>query len=103
MYKSKIAYRPLEQMTNKVSKLRFIPSAQIAAILLLAAVFCQSCSQVTENNPSVPNADKNYKIEIIDSCEYIVRENGMTTFKNYSFSITHKGNCKYCAARKSSK
>lgn len=44
MYKSKIALRPLEQMTNKVSKLRFIPSAQIAAILLLAVVFLSSCN-----------------------------------------------------------
>ena len=43
MYKSKIALRPLEQMTNKVFKLRFIPSAKIAAILLLAVVLFSSC------------------------------------------------------------
>lgn len=44
MYKSKLAFRLLEQMTNKVSKLKFIPSARIAAILLLAAVF-SSCGE----------------------------------------------------------
>lgn len=43
MHKSKIALRPLEQIKNKVSKLRFITSAQIAAILLLAAGLMSSC------------------------------------------------------------
>jgi hypothetical protein len=38
MHKSTIAFRLLEQMTNKVPKMMFTTSAQIAAILLLAAV-----------------------------------------------------------------
>jgi len=42
MKKCTIALRPLEQMTKKVFKLKFIPSAQIAAILLLCAVFYQA-------------------------------------------------------------
>jgi len=52
MHKSKIAFRPLEQMTNKVSKLRFIPSAQIAAILLLAAgLLVSSCGDFEKPKP----------------------------------------------------
>ena len=47
MHKSTIAFRLLEQMTNKVPKMRFTTSAQIAAILMLAAVFFSSCENKT--------------------------------------------------------
>jgi hypothetical protein len=108
MYKSKIAFRPLKQITNKVSKLMLIPLAKIAAILLLVAVFCQSCVQSSsqENKGLKINYSDEYlnfqsmpmSTFVFDSCEYILVDKAT----NWQ-SISHKGNCKYCAARKSSK
>lgn len=103
MFKRLLAFRQAGTKVERCNKFRWqLQSTTIAATLMLAAVFCQSCEQVTQNNPSVPNSNPAYKIEIIDSCEYIVRENGMTTFNNYSFALTHKGNCKFCKIRLSS-
>lgn len=42
-----------------------------------------------------------FKIRIIDSCEYIEYDNGM--FDERVYTLTHKGNCKYCAARNAKK
>lgn len=55
----------------------------IALVLLLAA-----CT------PKPPKIDgKNMSTVKIEGCEYIIVENGATGHNNYSFSITHKGNC----------
>jgi hypothetical protein len=49
MHKSTIAFRLFEQMTNKLPKMRFTTSAQIAAILLLAAgLLLSSCEDVSK-------------------------------------------------------
>lgn len=70
---------------------------------LFLIVFLCSCDQiVTTENPRVKSTTNNaYAIEVIDSCEYIVHENGMSVSDNYSFAITHKGNCKFCKVRNS--
>lgn len=52
---------------------------------LLCAVLFSSC----ENNKL-----NEYKVVVIDSCEYIQFE----TYNEYK-AITHKGNCKYCDKR----
>lgn len=38
---------------------------------------------------------RNYKIVVIDSCEYIM----YSSYNSYTFEVTHKGNCKYCQER----
>jgi hypothetical protein len=67
----------------------------IAAILLLAAVF-SSCSFDGAGNDMKP--EQSFEIKVIDSCEYIY-----VSRRPYSgeFSLTHKGNCKFCTARHS--
>ena len=82
--------------------------AALAAILLLAAVFFQSCN--TDNNgfgdfktnSEAAQRIRNGKVEIetvvIDSCEYLFTS---TLPWSSDFSLTHKGNCKFCAARHS--
>jgi hypothetical protein len=65
MHKSTIAFRLLEQMTNKVPKMRLTTSAQIAAILMLAAVF-SSCNNDVEKNGLIvidPNTNKQYLLK----------------------------------------
>lgn len=55
----------------------------------------------TACEPSKPsdffNRAVNYETMVIDSCEYIIckRDSKYTTF-----SITHKGNCKFCEERR---
>jgi hypothetical protein len=100
MHKSTIAFRLLEQMTNKVPKMKFTTSAQIAAILMLAAVF-SSCEPQSKDGTKT---DKKYtswacdiKVVTIDSCEYIVAQASRI---DGGLSIVHKQNCKYCAGRK---
>ncbi len=69
---------------------------KIIIIITTLIILLSSCKreQVSQNKPSINNGDPNYKIEIIDGCEYIIRENNTPLSNSYSFSITHKGNCK---------
>lgn len=62
-----------------------------AYILLVGIVFV-SCN---ENNGSENDLrpEQNYQIKIIDSCEYIYVSRRPW---GSEFSITHKGNCKFC-------
>ena len=64
----------------------------LAAIFLLSSVL--SCKG--DNNDK--NPEKNYEIKVIDSCEYIYVSRRPWAG---NFSLTHKGNCKFCAARHS--
>ena len=41
--------------------------------------------------------EKDLRLIIIDSCEYYEYSNGV--FDNHVYSLTHKGNCKYCLQR----
>lgn len=77
-----------------MKKMRLLPSAVLTANLLLAAVFFQSCGGA-ENDA---HPETSYEIKVIDSCEYIY-----VSRRPFSgeFSLTHKGNCKFCAARHS--
>jgi hypothetical protein len=96
MHKSTIAFRLLEQMTNKVPKMRFTTSAQIAAILLLAAGLFSSCEMPKTKKATTIDSYDYGKTQIIeiDSCQYILHIGYKET------AITHKGNCKYCLTRK---
>lgn len=46
---------------------------------------------------SVERSVDGYNIKTIDSCEYIEYDYGV--FDQRVYSLTHKGNCKYCAER----
>ena len=49
------------------------------------------CSRTDSNSQFDPNQ---YSIRIIDGCEYIEVENSTTFSDAYSYTLTHKGNCK---------
>lgn len=54
------------------------------------------------NEPKVVNESGfkgrgNFNIKVIDSCEYIIFDDGI--FDQRVFGITHKGNCKFCKLR----
>lgn len=86
-----------------MKKMRLLPSAVLAANLLLAAVFLSSCGNEGLSNQQKSNKliietgveVNGYVIIIIefDSCQYLVSGIG------YSQMMTHKGNCKFCAVR----
>lgn len=58
-------------------------------LLLVALIGLAGCSDGSDGSTEIENS--NYRIYEVDSCEYI----GFNLN-----SITHKGNCKYCAERK---
>ncbi len=64
-------------------------------ILLCAVLFSSCVCDESKNNEALQNnADlTDMKVVVIDSCEYIQYH----TY--YHESITHKGNCKFCAER----
>jgi hypothetical protein len=60
--------------------------------LLLALLFV-SCSEYDLKN----STNNNFDTIVIDSCEYLRYDSGV--FETRVYSITHKGNCKYCLER----
>ena len=71
------------------------------AYVLLAVVFLIGCteSNVNKNSTGVilTNGSEDVKIIVIDSCEYIEVDSGVGEF--YRYTLTHKGNCKFCLSR----
>ena len=49
------------------------------------------------NEISTKGIEKDYKIVVIDSCEYIMYDAG-SGYAGNGF-LAHKGNCKFCAKR----
>lgn len=50
---------------------------------------------ITLNSPSTDRSSQSLSVYVIDSCEYI----GSTSLIQNHSVLTHKGNCKFCAAR----
>lgn len=78
--------------------LKFIPSSRYFVSTLLAAVLLSSCDRSNvERHPLNEKLGISGTMEVIviDSCEYIYCQNGNATW------ASHKGNCKFCAARHS--
>lgn len=70
-------------------KSKFIVISVVVALLLLTR--CET--------PAGNREDKDgYSIVVIDSCEYIEVSYAIGTQGGY-YSLTHKGNCKYCKSR----
>jgi len=64
----------------------------LAIILLLC-----SCDNKTKEGSFSINTIGDYNIVEIDKCEYIEYDQGLIEYRVYS--LTHKGNCKYCKER----
>lgn len=62
-------------------------------ITLLAFILAvQKCE---DSNADYQTIDGNgYNVEVIDSCEYLVRHEG------YAGYMAHKGNCRFCEERR---
>lgn len=76
--------------------------------LLFLAIVLTSCGPGRISDQDAVIQDNNgehqdFKVRVVDSCEYIIYEMGVPFQNNYSFSITHKGNCKYCLTRNQNK
>ena len=79
---------------NMRTKTSFLAVTKAFFILLVMCCF-SSCD--TPQGTSEEKTDKGYTIKTIDSCEYIEYDYGI--FDQRVYSLTHKGNCKYCAER----
>lgn len=60
--------------------------------LLMIPIFTIFSCKVERNKSGSDILNDN--IKIIDECEYIQFENGVSGSNNYNYTITHKGNCK---------
>lgn len=63
-----------------------------AYVLLVAVIFC-GCDTTVRTNPTGERYFGNdIEVLVVDSCEYLI-------IGSDKRSVTHKGNCKYCAER----
>ena len=72
-------------MQTKLTKNQW--RAYALAVAICSAFFAASCRNAQEKVAA------NRVVEI-DGCEYITVENSGAAMNNYSFAITHKGDCK---------
>jgi hypothetical protein len=72
-----------------------MPNASNLLYTMLVAVFLIGCESPKGEN--IVNTGKDYNIKTIDSCEYIEVDYGFVD--NRVYSLTHKGNCKFCLSR----
>ena len=68
------------------------------ALIILMAILLSSCNPQPKGE-STTTKYGDYAIKVIDSCEYIEFDYGIVDQRVYS--LTHKGNCKFCKIRKS--
>jgi hypothetical protein len=61
----------------------------IFTIIISICIACSNSNKTTITS----NTGINYKVIVIDSCEYLVRKEGYKGF------MAHKGNCKFCKER----
>lgn len=73
------------------TKTSILTLTKVSFILFIIYYFLSCAGSENDINP-----EKNYEIKIIDSCEYIYVSRRPFASE---FSITHKGNCKYCTKR----
>ena len=78
-------------MKNKTSIL--VGTRHFFYALLVAVIFYGCNPEGSENDV---NIEKSYEVKVLDSCEYIYVSRRPW---GGEFSLTHKGNCKFCAER----
>lgn len=65
---------------------------------LLVAILVASCTPNPQPSGTTTTSKLgDYTVKVIDECEYIEYSAGIGESRVYS--ITHKGNCKFCAKR----
>ena len=64
--------------------------ASLLAVICIAWFGLSGCSKV-DSEGKIEGGSRTVEI---DGCEYLVFENSGKALNNYSFAITHKGNCK---------
>ena len=79
-----------------MKKFKISTSTAIAVCAMLVAVIFCGCNPQPENGSS-ETSNGDYVTKVIDSCEYIEYDYGI--FDQRVYSLTHKGNCKFCAER----
>lgn len=67
-------------------------------ILFSLGLFLVSCASESPTPEFSKDSFKEgeLKVRIIDSCEYLEYSNGNRYSSYRVYSLTHKGNCKYC-------
>lgn len=78
-----------------MKKINLIQKIRYCGYILICITLFYSCTCNDSKKEKLPtDADlTDMKVVVIDSCEYI-------QYHTYMYeSITHKGNCKYCAER----
>jgi len=65
-------------------------------LIPLLLIILVGCSPMPSNETE-RESNGNFDIITIDSCEYIEFDNGWADCRVYS--LTHKGNCKFCIER----
>lgn len=64
-------------------------------LIITLVAFILGVQKCEDSNADYQTIDGNgYNVEVIDSCEYLVRHEG------YSGYMAHKGNCKFCEERR---
>lgn len=63
-------------------------------LLILSLFLLSSCSQYDPKRGSSKEPSEDYRIVIIDGCEYVEVDEGGSRQNHRIYSLTHKGNCK---------
>lgn len=63
-------------------------------LLILSLFLLSSCSQYDPKRGSSTKPSEDYRIVIIDGCEYVEVDEGQRYQDHRIYSLTHKGNCK---------
>jgi hypothetical protein len=65
--------------------------------IALIHLLLTACNNPQPQNGSSETRNGDYTTKVIDGCEYIEYDQGIMDHRVYS--LTHKGNCRFCAER----
>jgi hypothetical protein len=73
-----------------------VPEYYWLILLLLTLSCCEAVPRREDEKQNFIYSDHGgkYTVVVIDGCEYLVHEFSHPGYETYSFSFTHKGNCK---------
>lgn len=63
-------------------------------LIFILSLFYFGCSGEAPKNTNTKESDNGFRIIVIDGCEYIECVHGFTWNSYYSYTLTHKGDCK---------
>lgn len=88
--------RILNHIKYNIEDIEIISNKNKIAICLMLSVIFYGCDPQPQNGSSETN-NGDFVTKVIDSCEYIEYDYGI--FDQRVYSLTHKGNCKFCTER----